>query len=101
MKYVEKLALRDVDGGAVLAVKVVPGSSRDRIAGVLGDCLKITTVIAPEKGKANAAVARILADALGVSPRGVVLASGQTNPRKEFRVAGLRAEDIRRLLQDA
>jgi uncharacterized protein YggU (UPF0235/DUF167 family) len=95
MNNADKLRIRDVPGGATLGVKVVPGSSRDKVSGVLGDCLKIATSAAPEKGKANAAVAAILADALGVNPRDVRLSSGPTNPRKEFFIAGLSVEEIR------
>jgi uncharacterized protein (TIGR00251 family) len=100
MKDAEKLAIRDTPGGAVIPVKVVPGSSRDRVVGVLGDSLKIATSAAPEKGKANAAVAKILADALGVDARRVELVSGPTNPRKEFRIVGMTAEAVRILLAD-
>ena len=88
MKDVEKLELRQTPEGVILRVKVVPGASRDRIAGVLGDALKITTAAAPEKGKANAAVARILAAALGIDRRSVQLVAGRTSPQKEFRIAG-------------
>jgi len=98
MKDTEKLGLRDVPGGVVLPVKVVPGSSRDKIVGVLGDALKIATSAAPEKGKANAAVAKLLASALGVDARGVELVSGPANPHKEFRIAGLAARDVRERL---
>jgi uncharacterized protein (TIGR00251 family) len=101
MKDAEKLAIRDIPGGAVIPVKVVPGSSRDRVVGVLGDSLKIATSAAPEKGKANAAVAKILADALSVDARRVELVSGPTNPRKEFRIVGLAAEEVRMSLQKA
>lgn len=100
MKDVGKLTIRDTPAGAILAVKVVPGSSRDRIVGVLGDALKVATSAAPEKGKANAAVAAILAKALGVNPRDVELASGPTNPRKEFRIAGMSARSLRQRLED-
>ena len=82
----------------ILAVKVVPGSSRDRIVGVLGASLKIATSAAPEKGKANAAVAGTLAKALGVDRRSVSLVSGQTSPQKEFRVEGLSEEQLRAIL---
>ncbi|MCY2929668.1 MAG: DUF167 family protein [Planctomycetota bacterium] len=98
MNGLDQLNLRDVPGGAVLAVKVVPGSSRDKIAGVLGDSLKITTSAAPEKGKANLAVAALLARALGVDKRSVELVSGPSNPRKEFRIAGLSADQVRQRL---
>ncbi len=98
MKDLDKLKIRDVAGGAVIAVKVVPASSRDRIVGVLGDCLKITTAAPAEKGKANAAVAKTLAKALGVDRRAVELAAGQTSPRKEFLVSGLGHEEVRQRL---
>ncbi len=79
----------------MIAVKAVAGSSRDRIVGVLGDCLKIATAAAPEKGKANARLAATLAKALGVAGGNVRLISGATGPRKEFRVAGLPAAESR------
>ena len=96
MKGAANLDIRPADGGAILAAKVVPGASRDEVAGVLGDALKVATSAAPEKGKANAAVARILAKALGLDRRAVCLHAGQTRPRKEFFLSGLTVEDVRR-----
>ncbi len=87
MRDAEKLNIRSAGGGAVIAVKVVPNASRDKVAGVLGDALKITTAAAPEKGRANDAVAKLLAGALGLDRRAVELISGPTSPRKEFRVS--------------
>ena len=98
MKGAEHLHIRDVEDGAVLTVKVVPGSSRDRVIGVLGDALKIAVSAAPQKGKANAAVARTLAKALGVHASAVALAGGSSSPVKRFRIAGLSAQDIRNRL---
>jgi uncharacterized protein YggU (UPF0235/DUF167 family) len=100
MKDADKLSLRDAAGGSILAAKVVPGSSRDRIAGVLGDSHKGATSAPPEKGKANAAVAKIIAKALGMDPRAVTLHAGQTNPRKEFLLVGLSAAEARKRLAE-
>ena len=100
MTDASNIALRAETGGVIVPVKVVAGSSRDKIAGALGDGLKITTAAAPEKGKANAAVAKTLAHALGVSVRDVTLISGPTNPRKEFLVAGMTIETCRQRLVD-
>ena len=100
MTPIDQIAIRDVPGGCVIAVKAVPGSSRDKIVGVLGDCLKIATSAAAEKGKANAAIAAILAKALGVDKRSVEVVSGLTNPRKEIRIAGLDAQELRTRLAD-
>ena len=98
MKGAEQIRIRSTAAGAVVAVKVVPGSSRDRVAGVLGDALKVATSAAPEKGKANAAVARLLAAALGLDRRSVTLHAGQVSPRKEFLLVGLSAAEARRRL---
>ena len=99
MKDIKNIDVRDAEGGVVIPVKVVPGSSRDRIVGVLGDCLKVATSQPSEKGKANKAVADILAKALGVRKKDVTLISGQTNPRKEFRIAGLTSEQVSNLFE--
>ena len=101
LKNIKNINIRDVDGGTVIPVKVVPGASRDRIVGVLGDCLKVATAQPAEKGKANKAIAAILAKALGVSRKDVTLKSGPTNPRKEFRIFGLSVEQVSDLLEDA
>jgi hypothetical protein len=98
MDGVEQLLIRPAAGGAVLAVKVTAGSSRDRIVGVLGECLKVATAAAPEKGKANASVAKTLAAALALGRREVILVAGASSPRKEFRIAGLSAEQLRKRL---
>ena len=98
MDGTDSLHIRNEPGGAVLAVKVVPGASRDRIVGVLGDALKISTAAPPEKGKANAAVGKLLAKAINVAPKTVELVAGPTSPRKEFRIAGLTEASLRKKL---
>ena len=96
---IEHVRILQGDRGAILAVKVVPGASRDAVVGVLGECLKIATSAPAEKGRANQAAAAILAKALGVDKRKVRLVSGRTHPRKEFRVAGLAAQRVRQILR--
>ena len=75
-----------------LEVKVVPGASRDRIAGWLGDCLLVTVSAPPERGKANLAVADLLREVLGVDVR---LLDSERSQRKFFDVPGLDAAAIR------
>ena len=99
MKNLKLVDLREKDGCALLSVKVVPGASRDKIVGVLGDALKVTTSAAPEKGKANTAIAQVLADALNVDRRSVQLVSGPTNPHKEFLFITLTVNQLRQRLE--
>ena len=77
------------EDGCLLAVKVVPGASRDRIAGPLGERLKVQVRQAPEKGKANRAVCDLLAAALGVARGDVTVVRGQTRPEKALVVRGM------------
>jgi uncharacterized protein (TIGR00251 family) len=73
----------------LLHVKVVPGSSRDRVAGRYGDGIKVQVCAPPENGKANKAVVAVLAGALGIKASQVVLVRGQSQPRKVFEIAGM------------
>ncbi len=100
MRNVDRLNIREVRGGAVICVKVVPGSSRDKVIGVLGESLKIATSAAAEKGKANAAVARTLANALKITTASLELIAGHSKPYKEFLVVSLSPDQVRRKLQE-
>ena len=73
----------------ILPVKVVPGASRDRVAGKYGDGIKVQVSAPPEKGKANAAVVTVLAAFFGIKPSQVELISAPANPRKQFRLSGI------------
>jgi uncharacterized protein (TIGR00251 family) len=85
-----------------ISVKVVPGSSRDCIAGWLGDTLRVRVTAAPERGKANAAVEALLDRELGLARGSARIVAGQTSPRKIVEVIGLpRAEIERRLAKDS
>jgi uncharacterized protein len=69
-----------------LQLKVVPKSSRDRVVGWIGDRLKVQVTAAPERGKANEAVVKVLAAALGVSRSQVRIIAGETSPLKTVEV---------------
>jgi uncharacterized protein (TIGR00251 family) len=67
---------------ALLNVKVVPGSSRDRVAGRYGDGIKVQVSAPPEGGRANDAVLAVIAKAMGLKRQQVRLVSGRTQARK-------------------
>lgn len=75
------------DEGWIVHVKAVPGSSRNRIQGPLGDHLKIQVAAPPEGGKANGAIRALLAEHFGTTENAVVLTAGASNPRKTFKIA--------------
>lgn len=77
-----------------LAVKVVPSSSRDAVAGWLGEALKVRVSAAPERGRANDAVLRVIADALGVEKDRVRIATGAGSPRKLVEISDLSESEV-------
>ncbi len=75
----------------MFTAKVVPGSSRTTVAGVLEDMVKVRVAAAPEKGKANQCLVTFLAKQLGVRKSDIEIVSGQTRPVKQVRVMGISA----------
>lgn len=94
----QQLALVDGTGGVQFGVKVVPGASRTKVMGLLGDALKLAVAAPPEGGKANRAVVALLAEALGADRANVQIVSGQTQPLKRVFIAGLNAAQVRERL---
>jgi uncharacterized protein (TIGR00251 family) len=81
---------------AQLKVKVVPGSSRNQIAGWLGDALKIKVTAPPEKGKANEAVIELLAETFGIAADNIEVVSGHSSPSKLIAITGMDDEAIKK-----
>jgi len=88
------LTMQTTNGGVVFLTKIVPGSSRTTICGLLNGMLKIKISAAPKKGKANQHLVDFLAKQLGVKKKAVRIISGQTNPVKHVRVSGISAETL-------
>jgi uncharacterized protein (TIGR00251 family) len=84
-----------------LKVKVVPGSSRDGIVGWLGDALKIKVTAPPEKGRANEAVVKMLAERLGLTTDAVAVVSGHSSASKVVAINGMDDEMLMKSLGEA
>jgi uncharacterized protein (TIGR00251 family) len=83
----------------VFTAKVVPGSSRTCVCGLLGGMLKIKVSAQPKKGKANQNLIEFLAKQLGVKKNAVSIISGQTNPIKQVQVLGVSADSLNEKLK--
>lgn len=71
--------------GTEFRLKVVPRAGRDAIEeGASG--LQVRVTAAPEDGKANRAVQKLLAKALGVAPSRLELLRGATSREKVFKL---------------
>jgi uncharacterized protein (TIGR00251 family) len=81
-----------------LAVKVIPGASRDEICGWLGETLKVKLFAPPVDGRANDALVEFLAETLGLPRRAVALVRGEIARQKLVRIDGLALEEVKRRL---
>lgn len=84
-----RLALDATADGVTVRLKVVPGASRSRVMGLLGDRLKLAVAAPPEDGKANGEVCQLLAEIFAVARQNVQLIAGSRQPRKAVELRGL------------
>ena len=82
--------------GVILTLRATPRSSRDEIAGIAGEALRIRLRAPPVDGKANKALLCLLADTLNVPRNRLQILGGETNRNKRVFVSGLNEQEARR-----
>lgn len=83
---------------AYLKVRVTPAARESAVGEWSEGVLRLKVREAAEKGRANAAVAKLLAKALGVPTGAVALKRGATAREKLFEIDGLDEDEVRRRL---
>jgi uncharacterized protein (TIGR00251 family) len=78
----------------ILSVRVQPGSKRNEVRGMPDGTLKVYVTQAPEKGKANKAVRKQLAESLGLRQSQIELLSGETISQKKFLLRNIDTKTI-------
>jgi uncharacterized protein (TIGR00251 family) len=81
-----------------LHIRVRPGARKAAIVGVRNDELLVDIDAPAHEGKANLALVKFLAKALGASSAQVVIVSGQRGRSKVLRVLGAKREDVQQAL---
>jgi uncharacterized protein len=81
--------------GTIVPVRAQPGARRNAIVGVHAGALRVAVSAPPEKGKANAAIEALLAEALGCKASAVALISGEASRQKRFLIEGVSPEELR------
>ncbi|MCA9240108.1 MAG: DUF167 domain-containing protein [Planctomycetales bacterium] len=89
--------LREHARGVVLPVRAKAGAKRNAVLGVRGGALLVSVTQAPERGKANQAILKQLAELFAVRASEVELLSGQTSPQKQFLLVGASLAAVRRV----
>jgi uncharacterized protein len=81
-----------------LRLRVQPGARDAGVVGRHGEAWKLRVTAPPERGRANDAAVRLLAETLRIAPESVTLVAGHGSRDKVVEIAGLdRAEAERRL----
>ncbi len=93
-----------VGNGVRIAVRVAPRAAANRIGGVVSGAdgaaaLKVSVTAAPEGGKANAALIKLLSKAWRVPKGAISIAAGAAARRKVVHVAGAPEVLLQRMRQ--
>lgn len=70
----------------IIKVKIVPGSSKNKIIGAYNDALKISIAAPPIEGKANKKCIAYLAKYFDVAKSKIEIISGQTSKNKLIKI---------------
>jgi len=81
--------------GIVVRVRVKPRAARDEMIGVDARGVSVSVRAAPERGKANVAVIKVLARVLGVPASSLSLRSGEASRDKRILIVGLDVAEVR------
>jgi uncharacterized protein (TIGR00251 family) len=81
--------------GTIITVHAQPGARRNAILGLRAGAVRVAVTAAPEKGKANAAIAAVLAESLGCRGSQVALISGESSRQKRFLISGIEPDELR------
>lgn len=91
--------LRPTAAGVELRVLVQPRASRDQLAGVQGDELKLRLAAPPVDGAANAACCAYFAKLCKLPKSHVTLIAGESSRHKRVLLAGAEAAAVMSILE--
>jgi uncharacterized protein YggU (UPF0235/DUF167 family) len=84
-----------------LRLRVSPGAARAEVVGRHGDAWKVRVAEAPEHGRANDAVRRLLAETLSIPRGAVTLVSGHSTRDKIVELTGVEQAAAEHRLESA
>ena len=78
----------------IIKVKIVPGSSKNKIIGAYNDALKITITAPPIEGKANKKCITYLAKYFDVAKSKIETISGRTSKNKLIKICDISKKEF-------
>lgn len=92
--------IKEEADAVVFKVRVQPRASRNQLAGLLDDAIKIRLTAPPVDGEANKALQDYIAKLFKVAKNQVELVSGHTGRNKYVRVINIDGDTAQRILLD-
>jgi len=91
--------LQQTSDGVLLSVKAQPRASRNEVAGMQGQELRVRVTAPPVDSSANDALLRFLAERLECPLNRLRLVRGRASRHKQFHIAGIPPSEIARRLE--
>lgn len=88
------LQWQKIQNAVLVKVKVIPGSSKTVVAGLIDGMLKVKIAAPPEKGKANKCLIDFLAKKLGLKKNDILITSGRTATVKSLQISNIEPEKL-------
>jgi uncharacterized protein YggU (UPF0235/DUF167 family) len=88
------IAITDDPRGAILPVRARSGAKSNELVGERDGALLVAVTAPPEQGKANAAIAAVLAEYLNLGRGRIHLLSGATSRSKRFLIEEISAAEL-------
>jgi uncharacterized protein (TIGR00251 family) len=92
------LPLREEKDGVSFKVRVQPRASKNQVAGIFEDALRVRLTAPPVDGEANEACRAFLASILSVSRGQVEILSGLTGRNKVVKIKGISISEVQKRL---
>ncbi|HEY3426780.1 MAG TPA: DUF167 domain-containing protein [Negativicutes bacterium] len=80
--------------GVSVKIRVQPRSSRNSLAGINGDSLKVTLTSPPVEGEANVACVNFMAKSFAVAKNQVSIIAGHKSRNKIVKITGINKADL-------
>lgn len=93
------ITIRETSEGVTFQVRVIPGASKNEVAGIQDGALKVRLTAPPVEGKANRACVEFLAGLLGVRRSALAIISGEKSRKKTVSVTGLARGELEERLK--
>lgn len=90
--------LEETNDGVIIRIKGTPKASKTEVVGWEGDALKVRIAAPPEKGKANEALLRFLAELFHLPKSDLSLLSGEGCRYKKILVKKKKVQDLEKYL---